>query len=910
MSSSRFTEKRIGYLAASQSFHPETEVLMLTTNMIRKDLNSPNMYDAGVALSSLACFISPDLARDLSSDIMTMLTSTKPYLRKKAVLILYKVFLRYPEALRPAFPRLREKLEDPDPGVQSAAVNVICELARKNPKNYLSLAPTFFKLMTTSTNNWMLIKIIKLFGALTPLEPRLGKKLIEPLTNLIHSTSAMSLLYECINTVIAVLISISSGMPNHTAAIQLCVQKLRILIEDSDQNLKYLGLMAMSKILKTNPKSVMGHKDLVMACLDDSDESIRLRALDLLYGMVSKKNLTEIVKKLMAHMDKAEGTAYRDELMEKIILICSQNDYQHVTNFEWYVSVLMELTRMEGTGHGQLIAAQLMDVAIRVESIREFAVRQSALLVENYHILLANSSLGKRNSVAEVLYAAAWICGEFPAHLVDPRETLGAMFRGRVDTLPAHITSVYIQNGLKLFSFVVKDYLGDETKRADVVELANELRGPLQELLVSSNLEVQERASTVLQLIKYVVKSLGQSGNNLDGDSLVDSDVASAAPNKAGKNGINPEDLTFLFAGELNPVGPKAQKKVPVPEGLDLDAWINEPPPESDPESADDEDEENEAGNDYEIFKPASNEDDDDEGERESGSSSKKKKKKKKHKKGSKDEPTEEEIQASKEARLMEQSMNPNYLKPGPSPAKSSSTGNNRSPVDDIPVQSIDLGVPLHIPGLASADQYLNISRDSSVKGEGKKKSKKGKKKKSKKRGGEEDSSEDDEANNPPAVAPSFVIKKRMEMPEGVEDSGGEEEDRLPDDDPHRALGNISLDDLEVIQPYKSKNNGEMGDGFREGDDTVPTNLFGGGKPEKKKKKKDKKENEDEQKVEKDKKKKKKHKKEKDELNGGEEKVSKKKKKKSSKDNERGKEQEAASSEAQDMDFWLSSEKQ
>lgn len=54
------------------------------------------------------------------------------------------------------------------------------------------------------------------------------------------STSAMSLLYECINTVIAVLISISSGMPNHAASIQLCVQKLRILIEDSDQNCKFL----------------------------------------------------------------------------------------------------------------------------------------------------------------------------------------------------------------------------------------------------------------------------------------------------------------------------------------------------------------------------------------------------------------------------------------------------------------------------------------------------------------------------------------------------------------------------------------------------------------------------------------------------------------------------------------------
>lgn len=44
------------------------------------------------------------------------MSSTKPYLRMKAVLMMYKVFLKYPEALRPAFPRLKEKLEDPDPG--------------------------------------------------------------------------------------------------------------------------------------------------------------------------------------------------------------------------------------------------------------------------------------------------------------------------------------------------------------------------------------------------------------------------------------------------------------------------------------------------------------------------------------------------------------------------------------------------------------------------------------------------------------------------------------------------------------------------------------------------------------------------------------------------------------------------
>lgn len=58
---------------------------------------------------------------------------------------------------------------------------------------------------------------------------------------------------------------------------------------------KYLGLLAMSKILQTHPKSVQTHKDLILQCLDDKDESIRFRALDLLYGMVSYHKLTNFV---------------------------------------------------------------------------------------------------------------------------------------------------------------------------------------------------------------------------------------------------------------------------------------------------------------------------------------------------------------------------------------------------------------------------------------------------------------------------------------------------------------------------------------------------------------------------------------------------------------------------------------
>ncbi|XP_071853079.1 AP-3 complex subunit delta-1-like isoform X3 [Apostichopus japonicus] len=731
MSSSKFTFKRTGYLAASQCFHEGTEVLMLTTNMVRKDVNSANQYEAGISMSGLACFTSPDLARDLANDLMSLMASTKPYVRKKAVLLMYKIFLKFPEALRPAFPRLKAKLEDPDPGVQSAAVNVICELARQNPKNYLSLAPLFFKLMTTSTNNWMLIKIIKLFGALTPLEPRLGKKLLEPLTNLIHSTSAMSLLYECINTVISVLVSLSSGMPDQNASIQLCVQKLRILIEDSDQNLKYLGLLAMSKILKTHPKSVQNHKDLILDCLDDRDESIRLRALDLLYGMVSKKNLMEIVKKLMVHVDKAEGSIYRDELLSKIIQICSQNNYQYIINFEWYISILVELTRIEGTKHGHLIASQMLDVAIRVKAIQPFACKQMAQLLENTHLIVGTAV--QANGICEVLYAAAWIVGEFPQHLLNPRHTLDAMFHGRITSLPGHIQSIYVQNIVKLYSAIIHQ-LEEEEDKEKCQETTLFMLEKLPQFTASAHLEVQERACCIIQLLKYVNK-------------LLDKDVWVA------------EELTGLFEGELNPVAPKAQKKVPVPEGLDLDKWINSPP-------SDDSDDEvtidtmfiHDANrvNHTPVY----------------------------------EELSEEEMEKRRAARRVDQANNPHYLKDDkrlkPKKKKLKDLAAENSTVDSIPVAEIDLNVPLHVPG--ESDQTYSELSGISVTDEYMKKAnlqtkKKHRKKHKRGKRGRRDSNSSDDI---PVAHKVDIVEE--EMPEGADLSDHDGEDERPADDPHRAL--------------------------------------------------------------------------------------------------------------------------
>jgi AP-3 complex subunit delta-1 len=74
--------------------------------------------DVAVTLNGISHIVTHDLARDLSPELIGMLNHSRPHIRKRAILALYKVIVKYPEAMSHARARLEEKLEDPDSGVQ------------------------------------------------------------------------------------------------------------------------------------------------------------------------------------------------------------------------------------------------------------------------------------------------------------------------------------------------------------------------------------------------------------------------------------------------------------------------------------------------------------------------------------------------------------------------------------------------------------------------------------------------------------------------------------------------------------------------------------------------------------------------------------------------------------------------
>lgn len=587
MSNERFAHKRIGYLAASHSFTQSTEVVLLCTNLFKKEFGSSNEYEIGLALNCMSNITTMDLARDLLGDIVNLMSSEKPYVRKKATLVLYKLFLRYPQGLRLTFEDLKKRMEDNDIAVVSSAVNVICELANKKPKNYLGLAPEFFNLLTTSSNNWMLIKVVKLMAALVPEEPRLARKLIDPLASIIRNTPAKSLLYECISTVTTALLytkKADGGQPkNVPAVVQLCNDQLKRYIEDSDQNLKYLGLVGLGNLMESHPYVVNEHQEVILECLTGDDVTIRMRALDLITGMIMPENSMAIIETLMTHIPPADGY-YRDQLIATILKVCSREKYHNVEDFEWYVMVLVKIAKLCVGDHGKEISMQLIDIAVRVESVRVSAVHCMIPLVLSSGIIASQSS----QTMQHILYAAGWIVGEFAVYVddEDPNssanesgndeseppsyvEIITAMLNAQNTALPADVQAVFIHNILKLVAAAATSFEDEKDCIEECHEISSLIIANITPFLHSEHIEVQERAACLKMLLRHF---------RLGIDALEDDERAKLAFD-GDKKDISFSEITKVLSSYFNqslpPVNPKAQRKVPVPISFDLDMPFN-----------------------------------------------------------------------------------------------------------------------------------------------------------------------------------------------------------------------------------------------------------------------------------------------------------------------------------------------
>ncbi len=210
----------------------------------------------------------------------------------------------------------------------------------------------------------------------------------------------------------------------------------------TNPSVKYIALLALVKIVPTHPHLMSRYQDVILASVGDSDMSIRLRALDLLAAMVDSTNIQVIVQNLLSHllgplsntvssigavdslMRSASGLtqpannggnasltpAYRLEVSKRILDMCSRAQSDRFENFEWLLSVYVDLAYVSHVDIGKILKAALMQIVLYQPSIQKYAVKLMAKLLNDETFLLGAL---EGNSNTEVLSAAAWICGEY-----------------------------------------------------------------------------------------------------------------------------------------------------------------------------------------------------------------------------------------------------------------------------------------------------------------------------------------------------------------------------------------------------------------------------------------------------------------------------------------------------------------
>ncbi|GFP99982.1 ap-3 complex subunit delta [Phtheirospermum japonicum] len=574
-SATAHSHKRIAFLSASLSFDPSTtQVILLLTHQLRKDLSSSNAHEVGLALSTLSSICNPDLARDLTPEVFTLLGSSKILVRKKALAAVLRVFEHYPDAVRVCFKRVVENLENSDMGVLSAVVGLFCELTENEPRSYLPLAPEFYKILVDCRNNWVLIKILKIFAKLAPLEPRLGKRVVEPICEHMGRTGAKSLVFECVRTIV-------TSLSEYDSAVKLAVGKIHEFLLEDDPNLKYLGLQALAIVARTNMWAVLENKELVVKALSDIDDNIKLEALRLVMCMVSEDNVMEICRILISQALKSDPK-FCNEILDFILSTCSGNLYEVVYDFDWYVSFLGEMARVPYCQKGSQIETQLVDIGMRVKDAR-------LQLVHVARDLVIDPALLGNPFIHGVLAAAAWASGEYIELSRNPFEIMEALLQPRTSLLTPSVRAVYIQSAFKVFVFCLNSYFelnrddspypsvstysdfkSDNEKpsssRTDhltlesIVALVNLVKTNLGPLAGSDEVEVQERASNVLGLIKLIKPELPGCLDTREGDKA----------NKELKSSEVVELIFGAFSEDLGPVSLNAQERVPIPDGLVL----------------------------------------------------------------------------------------------------------------------------------------------------------------------------------------------------------------------------------------------------------------------------------------------------------------------------------------------------
>lgn len=74
---------------------------------------------------------------------------------------------------------------------------------------------------------------------------------------------------------------------------------------------RYVGVTGLAAIVSDHPKYAQDHQMVVIDCLEDPDETLKRKTLDLLYTMTNPVNVEFIAEKLLSFLEQGMDSFWR-----------------------------------------------------------------------------------------------------------------------------------------------------------------------------------------------------------------------------------------------------------------------------------------------------------------------------------------------------------------------------------------------------------------------------------------------------------------------------------------------------------------------------------------------------------------------------------------------------------------------
>ncbi|KOS17330.1 AP-1 complex subunit gamma-1 [Escovopsis weberi] len=541
LASPRFADKRLGHLATSLLLDENQEVLTLVTNSLKNDLGHSNQYVVGLALCTLGNIASDEMSRDLFPEIENLISTANPYIRRKAALCAMRICRKVPDLQEHFIDKATALLSDRNHGVLLCGLTLVASLCEADEEEggeegivekFRAFVPGLVKILkglstsgyspehdvTGITDPFLQVKILRLLRVLAVGDAQTSEQINDILAQVATNTDSTknvgnSILYEAVLTILD--IEADSGLR------VLGVNILGKFLTNRDNNIRYVALNTLIKVVAIEPNAVQRHRNTILECLRDPDISIRRRALDLSFTLINETNVRVLIRELLAFLEVADNE-FKPTMTSQIGIAADK----FAPSKRWHFDTMLRVLTLAGNYVKEQILSSFIRLIATTPELQAYAV----------HKLYTN--LKKDITQESLTQAGAWCVGEFADALLqggqfENDELSPVQGSGIVDLFSLILNSSYATQVTT--EYIITALMKLSTRFADPAQIER-IRRLLQHHQTSLDVEVQQRAVEYSNLFSFDQIRRGVLEKMPPPQIKEESRVLGPAPTKKSKN--------------------------------------------------------------------------------------------------------------------------------------------------------------------------------------------------------------------------------------------------------------------------------------------------------------------------------------------------------------------------------------